>query len=136
MRQVVVLLPLPSVVVTNHGSLPFCTQVLVARFEKMFTIYADPIEKGLIGYAGQLGKGVDDLTDEEIMHVVENVADIANKNGITYENNILAPFNAITFSPLYLFTCNRAEHGYGDGCRHVPGMELRQHPGTWPLQLD
>ena len=50
--------------------------------EKMFTIYADPIEDGLIGYAGQLGKDVDDLTDEEIMHVVENVADIANKTGI------------------------------------------------------
>ena len=50
--------------------------------EKMFTIYADPIEDGPIGYAGQLGKDVDDLTDEEIMHVVENVADIANKTGI------------------------------------------------------
>ena len=57
-------------------------QKLDESIERMFTIYADPIEKGLIGYAGQLGKGVDDLTDEEIMHVVENVADIANKNGI------------------------------------------------------
>ena len=49
--------------------------------DAMFVIYKEPIEKGLIGYAGQLGKGVDDLTDEEIMYVVEKVAEIASEVG-------------------------------------------------------
>ena len=47
--------------------------------EMMFEIYAEPIEKGLIGYAGQLGKNVDDLTDDEILFVVEKVAEVANE---------------------------------------------------------
>jgi len=45
----------------------------------MFDIYAEPIEKGLIGYAGQLGKSVDDLTDDEILFVVEKVAEVAGE---------------------------------------------------------
>jgi len=45
----------------------------------MFDIYAEPIEKGLIGYAGQLGKSVDDLTDAEILFVVEKVAEVAGE---------------------------------------------------------
>lgn len=47
--------------------------------EMMFSMYAEPIEKGLVGYAGQLGKSVDDLTDEEILFVVEKVAEVANE---------------------------------------------------------
>ena len=49
--------------------------------DTMFVMYKEPIEKGLIGYAGQLGKDVDDLTDEEIMYVVEKVAEVAGKVG-------------------------------------------------------
>ena len=49
--------------------------------DAMFVIYKEPIEKGLIGYAGQLGKDVDDLTDEEICYVVEKVAEIAGEVG-------------------------------------------------------
>jgi len=49
--------------------------------DTMFVMYKEPIEKGLIGYAGQLGKDVDDLTDEEIMYVVEKVAEIAGEVG-------------------------------------------------------
>ena len=47
--------------------------------EMMFSMYAEPIEKGLVGYAGQLGKRVDDLTDDEILFVVEKVAEVANE---------------------------------------------------------
>ena len=47
--------------------------------EMMFSMYAEPIEKGLIGYAGQLGKSIDDLTDDEILFVVEKVAEVANE---------------------------------------------------------
>ncbi len=32
--------------------------------DAMFVIYKEPIEKGLVGYAAQLGKKVDDLTDD------------------------------------------------------------------------
>ena len=49
--------------------------------DTMFVMYKEPIEKGLIGYAGQLGKDVDDLTDEEIMYVVEKVAEVAGNVG-------------------------------------------------------
>ena len=47
----------------------------------MFVMYKEPIEKGLIGYAGQLGKDVNDLADDEIMYVVEKVAEIAGEVG-------------------------------------------------------
>ena len=56
-------------------------QKLNDAIDTMFTIYKEPIEKGLIGYAGQLGKDVNDLTDEEIMYVVEKVAEIASEVG-------------------------------------------------------
>ena len=49
--------------------------------DAMFVIYKEPIEKGLIGYAAQLGKEVDDLTDDEICYVVEKVAEIAGEVG-------------------------------------------------------
>ncbi len=49
--------------------------------DAMFVIYKEPIEKGLIGYAAQLGKDVDDLTDDEICYVVEKVAEIAGEVG-------------------------------------------------------
>ena len=49
--------------------------------DDMFVIYKEPIEKGLIGYAAQLGKDVDDLTDDEICYVVEKVAEIAGEVG-------------------------------------------------------
>lgn len=49
--------------------------------EMMFEIYAEPIEKGIIGYAGQLDKSVDDLTDEEIFFVVEKVAEVTGEVG-------------------------------------------------------
>ena len=49
--------------------------------DTMLVMYKEPIEKGLIGYAAQLGKDVDDLTDEEIMYVVEKVAEVAGKVG-------------------------------------------------------
>lgn len=47
--------------------------------ETMFSMYAEAIQKGLIGYAGQLGKSVDYLTDDEILFVVEKVAEVANE---------------------------------------------------------
>ena len=47
--------------------------------EMMFSMYAEPIEKGLIGYAGQLGKNIDDLTDDEILFIVENVAKVVGE---------------------------------------------------------
>lgn len=47
--------------------------------EVMFSMYAEPIEKGLVGYAGQLEKSVDDLTDDEILFIVEKVAEVANE---------------------------------------------------------
>ena len=49
--------------------------------DAMFVMYKEPIEKGLIGYAGQLGKDVEDLTDKEIMYVVEKVAEVASEVG-------------------------------------------------------
>ena len=49
--------------------------------DAMFTIYKEPIEKGLVGYAAQLGKDLDDLIDDEIYYVVEKVAEIAGEVG-------------------------------------------------------
>ena len=54
---------------------------LKRAIDAMFVMYKEPIEKGLIGYAGQLGKNVDDLTDDEICYVVEKVAEIASEVG-------------------------------------------------------
>ena len=45
------------------------------------SLYKEPIEKGLIEYAGQLDKDVGDLTDEEISYVAEKVAEIASEVG-------------------------------------------------------
>lgn len=56
-------------------------QKLNDAIDAMFVIYKEPIEKGLVGYAAQLGKKVDDLTDEEISYVVEKVAEIAGEVG-------------------------------------------------------
>ncbi len=49
--------------------------------DAMFVMYKEPIEKGLVGYATQLRKSVDDLTDNEICYVVEKVAEIASEVG-------------------------------------------------------
>lgn len=56
-------------------------QKLNDAIDVMFVIYKEPIEISLVGYAAQLGKEVDDLTDDEICYVVEKVAEIAGEVG-------------------------------------------------------
>ena len=65
----------------NVMNIYFDPEKLNEAIDTMFVMYKEPIEKGLIGYAGQLGKDVEDLTDEEIMYVVEKVAEIASEVG-------------------------------------------------------
>ena len=48
-------------------------------FEQFFEMYEEPICAGLEGYASSIGKDVESLSDEEIIFVIEKVADVINE---------------------------------------------------------